>query len=361
MTAWLTISGVRVRALYAPLRFPLVTASGTIPKAPLVLIDLNTTEGVTGRAYLMANNAVALRALAQLVSDLGTTLEGKALAPHDLHAKLRALFTLMGGTRGLAQTAISGLDIAMWDALAIAANQPLATFLGGGPRPLKAYDSLGMIAPKDAEAEARRSLDAGFTALKFKLGWPTLDEDLAVVRAFKASVPAATEIMVDFNQSLTVTEALRRGHALDDEGVAWIEEPVRCDDYVGAAHIAAELETPVQIGENFSGVHDMAASLHANACDLVMPDVQHIGGVTGWRQAMMLAQAAGKPMSSHLFVEASAHLLAITPSCHWLEYLDIAGAVLRETPRVLNGNVQALERAGAGIAWDEGAITRLLA
>ena len=214
-----------------------------------------------------------------------------------------------------------------------------------------------MISPRDAEAEARKSLDAGFTALKFKLGWPTLEEDLAVVRAFKASVPAGTEIMVDFNQSLTVTEALRRGRALDEEGLAWIEEPVRCDDYVGAAQIAAELETPVQIGENFSGVHDMAAGLRANACDLVMPDVQHIGGVTGWRQAMMLADAADKPMSSHLFMEASAHLLAVTPTCHWLEYLDIAGAVLRETPPVVNGCVQAPDRPGAGIDWNEDAIS----
>src|SRR3954463_14344890 len=166
MAAGLIISDVRVRALLAPLKFPLVTASGMIPKAPLVLIDLDTTAGVTGRAYLMANNAVALKALATLVADLGATLAGEKLVPEVAHAKMRALFTLMGGARGLAQTAISGLDFAMWDAKAVAAGVPLATLLGGRPRPLKAYDSLGMIRPKDAEAEARKSLDAGFTALK---------------------------------------------------------------------------------------------------------------------------------------------------------------------------------------------------
>ena len=355
--AALTIRDVQVRAVRAPLRVPLVTAAGPLPNAALVLIDLRTTEGVVGRAYLMANAGVALRALAALVEDLGDTLKGQALVPADLAAQMRARFTLMGGARGMAGMAISGLDLAAWDACAIAAGVPLSALLGGSPRPLTAYDSLSMIPARDAENAVRKSLAAGFTAVKFKLGWPTVEEDLAVVRAFQAAAPHM-KLMVDYNQSLDVAEAISRGQALDDLGLAWIEEPVRCDDFAGAARIKAALKTPLQIGENFSGVFDMEEALAANACDYVMPDVQHIGGVTGWMRAAAMAEAAGKPFSSHLFVEASAHLLTVTPTCHYLEFLDIAGSVLAAPPQVISGTVTASAEPGAGIAWDEAAVKR---
>jgi mandelate racemase len=354
----LKIRSVDARAVVAPLGVPIVTASGALPKAPLLLIDLNTDEGVTGRAYLVSYNPVALKALEALVRDLGATLVGEKLVPTELEAKLRHKFVLLGGARGLGGMAVSGLDMAMWDAFAIAAKQPLCVLFGGARRPLRAYNSMGLIAPKNAAMEIENSLESGFTALKFKLGWPTLNEDLAAVHAFKAAAPSGFQLMVDYNQSLTVPEAIRRGHALDDEGLSWIEEPVRCDDYPGNAAIAAALKTRLQIGENFMGPQDMQVSLDANASDLVMPDAQQIGGVSGWMRASALAHARGIPFSSHLFVEASAHLLAVTPTFHWLEFLDIAGAVLAEPPKVVKGCVEAPDRPGIGMTWDEEAVQK---
>ena len=155
-----------------------------------------------------------------------------------------------------------------------------------------------------------------------------------------------------------MAEALRRGRALDGEGLAWIEEPVRADDHRGSAAVAEALATPVQIGENFSGPFDMAEALRLGAADLVMPDVQQIGGVTGWLRAAALAQAAGVPCSSHLFIEASAHLLAVTPTCHWIEYLDVATPVLAEPIRPVDGMLTATTRPGFGLAWDEAAVRR---
>jgi len=355
-TGALTIREVRARALIAPLRTPIITASGQLPHAPLLLIDVHTQEGLTGRCYLASYNPVALKALAQLVEDLGAVIAGDKVVPVDLEVKMRAQFTLLGGSRGLAGLAISGLDMALWDIAAQSHNVPLATLLGGKPRPLRAYNSMGMVRAEKAETEARKTLDAGFTGIKFKLGFPTLVEDIAVVQAFRRALPDDFSIMVDFNQSLTVAEALRRGLALEDENLAWIEEPIRCDDYAGYAKIAAALKTPLQLGENFSGAFDMHAALVANACDYVMPDAQQIGGVTGWLRAADLAQAYSKDFSSHLFVEVSAHLLAVTPTFHWLEYLDIAGAVLADPPRVVKGAVAAPDRPGNGIVWDEKAV-----
>src|SRR6058998_4152623 len=152
--------------------------------------------------------------------------------------------------------------------------------------------------------------------------------------------------MVDYNQSLATPEAIRRGRVLDSEGVSWIEEPVRADDYRGAAEIATQVTTPIQIGENFNGVYEMELALSLGASDLVMPDPQQIGGVTGWLRAAALAQTAGVPCSSHLFPEVSAHLLAVTPTCHFLEYVDWANAFVQEPLRIVDGCAVIPDRPG---------------
>ena len=354
----LTVGTVRTHPVVAPLKYPVTTASGTLGEAPLLLIDLTTKEGVTGRAYLLAYQRLALKPLDELVKALAATIVGEAIVPADLEPKLRQRFTLLGGARGLAGIAVSGLDMALWDALAQARGVPLVELRGGRARPIRAYNSLGMVSVKNAEEVAGRSFNDGFRAAKFKIGWPSFAEDLAAVRAFRKAAPPDATIMVDFNQSLSVSEAISRCRGLDGEGLAWIEEPVRCDDHFGCAQVAASVETPIQVGENFSGTFEMAESLRLRASDYVMPDPQQIGGVSGWLRAASLAQAAGIACSTHLFIETSAHLLPVTPTCHWLEFLDVAGAVLQEPPRVVAGAVTASAKPGIGLAWDEAAVKR---
>jgi mandelate racemase len=146
---------------------------------------------------------------------------------------------------------------------------------------------------------------------------------------------------------------------IDDEGgVYWIEEPVRADDFSGSHQVRLKVNTPIQIGENFMGPEQMAQALAAGACDYVMPDAQRIGGVTGWLRAAALAQGAGVEMSSHLFPEASCHLLAATPTCHWLEYVDWADPILKNPVELKGGNVVIPERPGLGMEWNEKAVKR---
>ena len=142
---------------------------------------------------------------------------------------------------GIVRMALSALDMALWDALAIAAGLPLATLLGAAPRPIRAYNScgLGLMSPHAAADEAEALLEGGFQAVKLRLGYPTLAEDLAVTRAVRARLPDAVQLMVDYNQALSRDEALERGRALQSEGVTWLEEPIRHDDLAGNAQIAA--------------------------------------------------------------------------------------------------------------------------
>ena len=353
----LTVRAVRAVAVEVPMRYVLGTSAAAVRAAPLLLVDVETEEGVTGRTYLFCYLAAAAPAIVSLLAEVERAVRGERIAPDALWALLSKRFRLIG-VQGIVRMAMAAFDTACWDALAIAANMPLATYLGGSPRPVPAYNScgLGLMPPAALADEAEKLLAGGFRAVKLRLGYATLEEDVAALHAVKKRVPGAIKIMVDFNQALSVDEALKRGLALDSEGVSWIEEPIRHDDYRGCAMLARELQTPIQIGENFSEPRAMAEALDLHACDYVMPDLERIGGVTGWRSAAALAAERSIPMSSHLFPEVSAHLLAVTPTAHWLEYVDWADAIVEEPLRIVDGNAIALARAGNGLTWNKEAV-----
>ena len=353
----LTLRGVRCTAVQVPLRYVLGTSAAVVREAPLLLVDLETEEGVTGRSYLFAYRASGAHAIGAVLHEAAGLVRGEPVAPLAIAAKLERRYALLGVT-GIARMALSALDAALWDALAVAAGMPLAILLGGTLRPLRAYNScgLGLMSPQAAADEAVRLLEGGFQAVKLRLGYPTLAEDLAVTRAVRKRLPDAVELLVDYNQALSVVDALARGRALDDEGVAWLEEPIRHDDCRGNAEIARALRMPLQLGENFDGPKALADALDAQACDLVMPDLGRIGGVSGWMQAAGVAAARGVPMSSHLMPEISAHLLAATPTCHWLEYVDWLDPLVQQPMRVQDGLAEVPDRPGIGLVWDAAAV-----
>jgi mandelate racemase len=359
MNETLTIRAIRTTAVEVPMKHVLGTSQAAVRAAPLLLIDLETEEGVTGHAYLFCYVRGAAAAMATMVAEVERRVKGDRVAPLDLWKKLAKGFTLIG-VQGIVRMAMAGVDVACWDALAIAAKRPLATMLGSAPRPIRAYNScgLGLMAPDALAREATELLEGGFGAMKLRLGYPTLAEDLAALAAVRRAVPAGTHVMVDYNQALSVAQALARGRALDAEGIYWLEEPIRHDDWRGSAHLARELATPVQIGENFSLVQGMEEALHHEACDYVMPDLERIGGVTGWMRAASLAAARGIEMSSHLFPEVSAHLLAATPTAHWLEYVDWAAPILAEPLAIAEGHAIIPDRPGNGLAWNREAVER---
>ena len=360
MKTRLNIKSISVRAVAVPMRRPLQTSTGAVSVAPLLLVDLRTDGGIVGRSYLFSISRNNLKPIAALVEAMAEMLKGDAVAPFEIERKLRARYTLLG-VHNIVLFAMAAIDMCAWDALGQALGQPVVRLLGGEPRPVLAYNSngLGIQKTRTLIEEADQLVAEGFAAVKLRLGRPTAKEDIEALRAVKKAIGAQVTLMVDFNQALTVAEAIRRGRMIDAEsGVLWIEEPVRADDFAGCAKVAREVTTPIQIGENFMGAEQMAQAIAAGCCDYVMPDAQRIGGVTGWLRAAALAQGAGLEMSSHLFAEASVQLLPVTPTCHWLEYVDWAKPILEQPVRIKDGKAIGAAGPGLGMKWDEKAVRK---
>lgn len=180
--------------------------------------------------------------------------------------------------------------------------------------------------------------------------------DLAAAQAVRNAVPDDTVIMVDYNQALDPDEMMARLPALEAFNFTWIEEPIRHDDFQGSARVTAASNIPIQTGENFNSPEVMAAAIEMKACHYAMPDLCRIGGVSGWLEAADIAAAANMPISSHLYPEVSAHLLAATPTCHYLEYVDWAEPILKTSTRIKNGEAIIPDTPGAGLEWDEVAV-----
>ena len=355
----LTIRSVTARPVLLKLKRPVVARIATITDWPLILIDLQTEEGVVGRSYLEPYVAKTMRYLVPALHDLGEMLRGQRLSPIDLYALARKSLHFVG-YQGLSQIAVSGIDMAAWDALARAAGLPLCVLLGGSVGPVRSYNSNGLWlqSPSVVAAEAADLLDeGGFDALKLRLGRERLRDDLATVDAVRAAVGDDVHLMVDFNQGLHLGEALERCHALEDRGVAWIEEPIVYDNLHGFAQLAVELKTPIQIGENFYGPRDLLEALRLKACDYVMPDFMRIGGVTGWLRAAAIAGTAGVPMSTHLYPEVAAHVMRVTETAHWLEWQDWADPVLQRPYVVRDGLLHIPDLPGVGLDWNEQAVS----
>ena len=358
--AKLTFESVQVRAVAIPMRRPIVSKVGTYREWPFILIDLHTKEGIVGRSYLEPYLKNAIRYVGPAILDLAETFKGRRLAPLDQFRDAMGTMHLLG-RQGVSLIAAAGLDMAIWDAFAKAAGLPLAELLGGSVGRLRAYNTNGLwLLPLERLAKEAEELvaEGDFSAIKIRLGRSSLREDIRAIEVVRGAVGAEIDLMCDFNQGLTLGDAITRCHGLDDQGLYWFEEPVVVDNYAQSAQLPRELKTPVQIGENIYGPLSFLEAVQARAADLYMPDLMRIGGVTGWLRAAAIAGAAGHPMSSHLYPEVSAHLLRATESADWLEWRDWGNPIIAEPFEVAGGQVIVPDRPGNGIEWDETAIRK---
>ncbi|HET7341346.1 MAG TPA: mandelate racemase/muconate lactonizing enzyme family protein [Methylomirabilota bacterium] len=352
-----------VHPLCLPLPRPLRTAIHEIRTVDTVLVELQGDGGAVGVGYCFAFGERRARALQALVEDLAPIYEGgEAAAARALFDRAWASINFVGHA-GVAVMALAALDTACWDLAARAAGLPLWRLLGGDRSRVPTYASSGLWLDRSLDelvAEARGFVAAGHRAMKMRLGKSTA-EDLTRARALREALGPDIHLMADVNQGWDEATAIRTGRALEAIGLYWLEEPLPYEDLEGAARVAAALDTPIASGETEYGWLGMKRYLDARAADILMPDLQRMGGVSGYLKAVALCEAYQRPVSSHLFVEVSGHVLAAAPHGVMLEYMDWWQPLFEERLPVVDGHVILSERPGLGVTLDRKALARLAA
>lgn len=353
------IKNAVVRAVVVPLRRPVIADIGKFDQWPLILTDIELDSGVVGISYIAPYRASAVPSIVAEIQDIVKQLSGRAEPVDAFQVAQKSLNVI--GVSGVSTLATSAIDMALWDAAAKQVGLPLACLLGGSVGPVRTYNSNGLWRHSvDTLGQEAKDLlaEGGFSAVKLRLGNEHLEQDLAAINAVREAVGNHIDIMVDFNQALGLGDAVRRCCDLDDQGLYWLEEPILYNNVIGYAELAKRVSTPIQMGENFFGERDLMNFVRAEAIHYVMPDLMRIGGITGWLRTSGVASAAGIQMSNHLYPEICAHLLRVSPTAHWLEFVDWASPILAEPLEPKSGQVSALNQPGIGISWNEEAIAK---
>jgi L-alanine-DL-glutamate epimerase-like enolase superfamily enzyme len=194
--------------------------------------------------------------------------------------------------------------------------------------------------------------------MKMRLGKPTPAEDAARVRAVREAIGPGIALMADANQQLNVAQAIRLGRMLEEFGLAWFEEPLPAYDLEGVARVAAALDTPIASGETEYTRYGFRTMLELKSADVLMPDLQRVGGVTEFLRVSHMADAFDVPVSSHLFPEMSVQVLAALGNATWLEHMPWFAPLYDGGLVVADGHVVVPDAPGWGLRFDPAAVAR---
>jgi L-alanine-DL-glutamate epimerase-like enolase superfamily enzyme len=301
---------------------PMRDALQTLDTTGHTLIEIQSDSGVVGKSTIYFGRIEAgPRVLSQLVNEvLGPAVVGRD--PFFVRGIRDDLWRLTDyhGTVGLALNGIAGIDIALWDLMGKALEQPVWRLLGAHRDRVPAYAMVGWLNYEIGEMQAicSQAVEQGFRGVKMKVGAPTLAEDVARIRAVRSAIGDEPLLMVDANQVFNVHEAMIRGQAYQDLGCYWFEEPLRADDHAGLAQLAQRLDIPIASGENDFGKRHFRDLFERRAVDIVQPDLRRAGGLTECLEIGLMADAFNIPYASH-GGGVHLHVLAALPNTLMME------------------------------------------
>ncbi|MBA2962385.1 MULTISPECIES: mandelate racemase/muconate lactonizing enzyme family protein [Ramlibacter] len=356
------VTRVDIRTIRLPLQVPIPSARTLIEAIGCLLVEIQTDQGLVGEGMVFTLNSRRLGALRELVESFAPHAVG--LDPLHGGAFWDAAWRDMGflGHRGANAVAAAPIDMAMWDLRGKAAGVNVGGLLGGHRTAVPAYRSgaLRLSASVDAlQREAADLVAEGFRAVKMSLGMPSADDDVARVRAVREAIGPGVELMADCNQQFTVDQAIRLGRRLEPHGLRWIEEPLPYHDHAGTAAVARALDTPVAGGETEYTRLGMMDMLRAGAVDLLMPDLQRMGGPTEFLKVAHAAELMNVPLAPHLFVEMNLSLAAALPGVTHVEVMPwfepLYGAAIELDAQ---GRAVVPTAPGWGFSFDRAAVER---
>jgi len=356
------ITQVAVEVVRVPVERPYLAGGRTVDANWHVLARITTSDGVEGVGYIVYPRPDLMTTIAAAARELGEHLVGMSvLEPEAAWEKLARRGDWVG-PGGLLHCALAPLDIAVWDACGKTLGQPLHRLLGGYRDRLPTYASDGLwysLSPAELATSAKRHVERGFGAVKLRLGREATPElEVRRVQAVREAVGPDVRIMVDINESWSPTRARRGGRALQEAGIAWLEDPVHHQDVAGLAELRCQLEVPLAAGEHLYHLDAVRRLLEARAVDVLILDLARVGGITPWRTIAALARAYHVPVCGHVVPEVHVHLLSAIPNGHLVEYVPRSAGILREMPRLERGELVASDDPGLGLMLDDAAVRR---
>jgi len=337
-----------------PVRVPLEFSYGEITSVGAIVARISTDDGVDGLGHVVTLSDRNFRSLAVAAEELAELLVGEdPRRPEHIH---RRMLPDGVGAGGVGNVAAAALDIAIWDLTAKCAALPLYRLLGGYRNRVPAYASLrlGRAVPTAQLGEIAASLVAqGFKAMKMNLGGqPTIEDELARVRAVREAIGPEVSLLADVNFRWTPAHAIRVGQLLEAFRLFWLEDPVPTHNLEGLAEVRRALSTPIAAGEALYALSAFRPLFEARALDVPMPDLARVGGITPYLKVAHMAEAFGLPLACHLLPEISAQVVAAVPNGLIVEYVPWASRLFRNWPELDKGELVLSERPGHGLELD---------
>jgi L-alanine-DL-glutamate epimerase-like enolase superfamily enzyme len=353
------VTGFKTTLVELPLERPIATAIHQMRCVGCVLLELETDQGLVGESYVFTLNGVRLKALEEMLLSFSHQVVGKD--PHYLSEIAQSMWGEMNpiGHKGFSIAAWTAIDTACWDLVGKAAERPLHHLFGACRDKIKTYASGGLwlsMSIDECVEEAASFIEAGFRSMKARVGKPTIAEDVERIAAIRNAIGSDIELMVDANQGLAVKQAIRLGRALEDYNLAWFEEPVIYTDLKGSAEIRLALDTPIAAGETEYTRYGMRDILDARAVDVLMPDLQRIGGLSEMRKVAAIAASHDIPISTHIFTEHSLCIGGSEANCISVEHMPWMKPLFNEQMVIRDGMIDIPNRPGTGFTFNHEAI-----
>jgi len=346
------VSRIEIIPLAMPLEYPFYKPWVMETIYPVV-VRLYTDEGLDsfGICFTFARP----RSLVACIQDLSDLVIGAdVMCGAEIWQKLFQATKSMGH-QGYPMYALSAIDTALWGLRAAAAGVPLAQLLGGCRDRILAYGSYLLWrdrSPEQLQKEGALLVEKGFRMIKLKMGGRPIKEERTRLKALREVVGDDIAIMIEANWEWSVKEAIQIGHMLEDENVYWLEDPLRSEDPSQLAQVAAALDIAVATGENFSTKYEFRKLIENKSADILIIDLQAVGGVTEWMNVAVLAQAWNIPVASHIFSDLSVHVTAAAPNCLCLEYMPWWNRIFSNPPELKDGYLYVPPRPGLGMELD---------